>query len=104
MASEGARVIVNYKSSKKEAEEVVRAIGTNHALAIQADVSKESEVKKLVSHVVTAYGRIDVLVNNAGEIGERGWKTDVDAWRATIDANLEIKLSLLIKTCPNYLD
>ncbi len=88
IGSEGATVVVNYKSNKKEADEVVQIIGKEHAVSLQADVSKESEVIALVSGTIKKYGRIDVLINNAGEIGERGWKTDVDAWHHTIDANL----------------
>ncbi len=88
LGQEGATVVVNYKSNKLLAQEVVKTIGKEHAVAIQADVSNQSDVASLVSRVMDTYGRIDVLVNNAGEIGERGWKTDVSAWNHTIDSNL----------------
>ncbi len=102
LGSEGATVIVNYKSNRKEANEVVQIIGKDHAISIQADVSIESDVNALVSTVVKKFGRIDVLINNAGEIGERGWKTDVDAWHHTIDANLT-SAWMLIRESATYM-
>lgn len=87
-AQEGARVVVNYKSEKKKAEEVVEATGKQNCLLVRADVSTEAGVKRLVGETVKRFGRIDILVNNAGAIGERGWKTGIEAWRKTLDVNL----------------
>ena len=67
-AKEGAKVVVNYASSKEGAEKVINEIigagGT--AVAIQADVTKTAEVKRLFDEVKTNYGQLDILVNNAG--------------------------------------
>lgn len=87
-AQEGAKVVINYLKEKKKAEEVENIIGKNHCLVVQADVATEEGVKKLVKETVKKFGRIDILVNNAGAIGERGWKTGIDAWRKTLDINL----------------
>ena len=68
LAAAGAKVIVNYASGKAAAEEVVLQI-TNKggdAIALQADVSKTDEVKNLFDQAIGHYGKIDVLVNNAG--------------------------------------
>ena len=68
LAKAGARVVVNYAGSKQAAEQLVseiRAAGGN-ALALQADVSKADQVKNLFDAAIAYYGRIDVLVNNAG--------------------------------------
>ena len=68
LARQGTDVIINYRSSQKEAEAVVeeiRKIGRD-SLAIQADVSRKSEVEKMVAETVEKFGKIDVLVNNAG--------------------------------------
>ena len=89
LGREGAKVIVNYKSNKKEADEIVSLIGNSHAVAIQADVSIESEILKMVSKVSDNYGSIDVLINNAGEIIRPGdWKTNKEIWDSTLNVNL----------------
>src|SRR5438094_10646607 len=68
LAAEGASVVVNYASSMSGAEAVVKRIhdkgGT--ALAIQADVSNHGDIKRLFAETKAAYGKLDVLVNNAG--------------------------------------
>src|SRR5580704_15833067 len=68
LAADGASVVVNYASSKAGAEAVVKRIRDKggKATAVQADVSKPEEIKKLFAETKAAYGRVDVLVNNAG--------------------------------------
>lgn len=67
-AAEGAKVVVNYASSKADAEKVVRSItekgGT--AIAVQGDVAKSADVTRLFEETKKAYGKLDILVNNAG--------------------------------------
>src|SRR6476469_9860315 len=67
-ATEGASVIVNYASSKQDADRVVDEI-TKHggkAVAVQGSVAKKADVEKLFSAAEKAFGKIDILVNNAG--------------------------------------
>lgn len=68
LAAAGARVAVNYSSDKKGAERVAQTVidGGGAAIAVGADVSKPAEVARLFKEVDTAFGRLDVLVNNAG--------------------------------------
>jgi len=68
LASEGADVVVNYESSKAEAEGVVREIvaGERRAIAVQANVSHRGEVQNLFAKAEREFGRLDILVNNAG--------------------------------------
>lgn len=68
LAAEGAAVVVNYASSKAGAEKVVASIigGGGRAIAVQADVSQQSDIRRLFSETKAAFGRLDVLVNNAG--------------------------------------
>jgi 3-oxoacyl-[acyl-carrier protein] reductase len=66
-AAEGAKVVVNYASSKEGADSVVKEI-TDHggiAIAVQGDVSKEADVTRLFSATRKAFGTLDILVNNA---------------------------------------
>jgi 3-oxoacyl-[acyl-carrier protein] reductase len=91
LAASGASVAVNYASSSGAADEVVTAIEAmgGKAIAVKADVSKEDEVEALVKATKTEFGRIDVLVNNAGITRDtlllRMKLTD---WQAVIDLNL----------------
>jgi 3-oxoacyl-[acyl-carrier protein] reductase len=68
LAAEGAAVVVNYASSKAGADKVVAEITGDggRAVAVQADVSKPADVKRLFAEAKKAFGRLDVLVNNAG--------------------------------------
>lgn len=68
LAAEGAAVVVNYASSKDGAERVVKEITGKggKAIAIQGDVSKEADIARLFAETKKAYGKVDVLVNNAG--------------------------------------
>ena len=67
-AEYGAKVVVNYRSSVAQVEELLASIQNagGEAIAIQADVSREEEAKKLIDEAVKHFGRVDVLVNNAG--------------------------------------
>lgn len=86
---EGANVVVNYHMSHRDADAVVTRIGKDKAIAVGADVSRESDVTRLVQETLERWGRIDILVNNAGEIFRPGdWKSDMKTWRKTIDVNL----------------
>jgi 3-oxoacyl-[acyl-carrier protein] reductase len=66
-AKEGANVVVNYSSSKESADRVVEEIVRNggKAIAVQADISKIADIKRLFEETRKAYGRLDILVNNA---------------------------------------
>lgn len=68
LAERGADMVVNYRSSKAEAEQVVTEIQKmgRRARAVQADVSKRADVERLVGETESAFGRLDILVNNAG--------------------------------------
>jgi len=68
MAAEGAAVVVNYASSKEGADRVVSEISKNggKALAVQADISNAKDVQRLFAETKKTFGRVDVLVNNAG--------------------------------------
>lgn len=68
LAEAGANVIINYNGSKLKAEEVAKHIIKNNgkAICIQADVSKVKDAEKLFAQAVHHFGKIDILINNAG--------------------------------------
>ncbi len=68
LADEGAAVVVNYASSKQGADRVVAEITEKdgRAIAVQADMSKPADIKRLFAEAKKGFGRIDILVNNAG--------------------------------------
>jgi 3-oxoacyl-[acyl-carrier protein] reductase len=68
LGDEGAAVVVNYASSKRGADRVVAEITSKggRAVAVQADVARHADVKRLFAETKKAFGRLDVLVNNAG--------------------------------------
>ena len=68
MASDGFAVVVNYAGNAAEAEQVVDQIkkAGGKATAVQADVSNPSDVERLFRQTLETFGRVDVVVNNAG--------------------------------------
>lgn len=67
-AAEGAAVVVNYATSKDSADSVVKAIARDggKAIAVQADMAKATDVRRLFAETKKAFGTLDVVVNNAG--------------------------------------
>jgi len=95
-ALEGAKVVVTAARQKTEIAEVASRID---GAAFLADVSDKDQVRRLVDTVVSDFGRIDILVNNAARgmkfVNENFmtepkafWTADVDAWRMVIDTNV----------------
>jgi NAD(P)-dependent dehydrogenase (short-subunit alcohol dehydrogenase family) len=62
----GARVVVHYRASAGGAEAVAQAIGRDRAIAAGADLTKADDARALVARAAASFGRLDVLVNNAG--------------------------------------
>ncbi|MCU1299428.1 MAG: putative short-chain dehydrogenase/reductase [Acidobacteriaceae bacterium] len=91
LANAGCDVAVNYLHTSNEAESLVREIVSRgqRAVAIQADVSREEDVKRLVRTVEPDLGHIDILVNNAGiNPGKPLEELTLADWNETITANL----------------
>jgi len=92
LAADGADVVVNYATSKAEAESVAREIEAlgRRAEAIQADVSRRDEVRRLFDGVESAFGRLDILVNNAGQFFSAKFEEITDEqWDGIMDTNLK---------------
>lgn len=92
LASLGAHVAVNYHNNKQRAQEVVDEItqADGKAVAIQADVSVEADVQRLVQESESQFGPIDLLVNNAGIFDPVDHdETTTDIWKQTMATNLD---------------
>lgn len=90
-AKEGANVIINYKNSDLDASvayDIVSSYG-NKCMCIKADVSKDRDVKNMIDAIIAEFGKIDVLVNNAGIAidSEFGDKT-ISGWQDTMNTNV----------------
>lgn len=91
LAKEGFNVILNYNKSQQEAIEIKKQLEKQKIKIeiFKADVSKQKEVKKLVDYAIKIYGKIDILINNAG-ISQIKMFQDitVDDWNNMINSNL----------------
>lgn len=91
LAEAGAKVAVNYRKDDRRAEDFVRQVRSagGEALALAGDVSRPEEARQLVRDVVAAWGRLDVVVNNAGIWEEdRAGAGDLDTWDRTFALNV----------------
>ena len=92
LAKEGADVVVNYATSKVEAEELTSEIQSlgRRAIAVHADVSRRAEVHRMFAAVDKEFGRLDILVNNAGMFFEAKFEELTDEqWDRIMNANLK---------------
>ena len=89
--SQGAKVVINYARSSDAAEATVKEItdAGGEAIAVRANVSKSEEVDNLIKTALDKFGRIDVLVNNAGITKDTLLlRMKPEQWQAVIDLNL----------------
>ncbi len=91
LVNQGAKVVVNYARSSEAAEAIVQEITAagGEAIALQADVSQAEQVDNLIKQTLDKFGRIDVLVNNAGITKDTLLlRMKLEQWQAVIDLNL----------------
>ncbi|GAB2772370.1 SDR family oxidoreductase [Rhabdobacter roseus] len=91
MAGQGANVVINYHSGKDKAEEVLEEVEKKggKGIIVKADVSKEDAVLKLYEATLKEYGKLDVLVSNAGmQVDAPFLDMTLDQWQKVIDINL----------------
>ena len=104
LAESGITVIANYNKSEEEAKKLQQELEEqNFKLEIfKADVSKREDVKKLVEYTIEKYGKIDILINNAG-ISEYKLFTDEtdEDWDKLINTNLYSAFAMSQEVIPN---
>src|SRR4051794_9765547 len=90
-AAEGAKLILHYRKNRSQAEALRKELKDVESLVIRADLAKEAEVKKLFAATVKQFGRVDIVVANAGS-----WETrdvplhemSLKQWQQTMDGVL----------------
>ncbi len=91
-ANKGYNVVINYRKEDSEANLLREELEKNYnikALTIKADVSDENEVQNMIKLILNEFGKIDVLVNNAGiAIDKKFEERTVEDWRTTLNTNL----------------
>lgn len=91
MARAGAKVVVNYRSHREQAEEVVAAVKQvgSQAVAVQGDVADQAAVEQLVAQAVQQFGRLDIAVSNAAYSDrEVFYKAEMAGFRRTVDVTM----------------
>jgi len=108
LGSHGAKIVVNYSRSKGPAEELVQQLissGSPQAIAVQADVSDPAQAAHLIEETVKAFGRLDVLVNNAGINIDRSMKNlTAEDWDKVIKADLNSYFYTVKAALPHFME
>ena len=106
LAKKGNTIIANYNKSEKEIKELQQELEKQNIKIdiFQADISKREETKKIVNYTIQKYGKIDVLINNAGisQIKEFTQITDED-WNNMINTNLNSVFYMSQEACHNMI-
>ena len=107
MGRGGAKVVVNYSRSKESAEELVQRISEDggEAIAVQGDVSDPEQAKALIDKTIERFGRIDVLVNNAGINIDRTLKRlSIEDWDKVIQVDLNSAFYTVHAALPHMME
>ncbi len=91
LAGRGYRVVINYRTSRVQAESLARSIRGKggEALPFRADVTRERDVKRMIDRVKRSFGRLDVLINNVGDYLEKPLaRVSTEEWEEILRSNL----------------
>ena len=102
LAIQGNKVIANYNKSEEQAQSLKKE--NDNIEIYKADVSKREEVREMIQFIINKYGKIDVLINNAG-IAESKLFTDVtdEDWQKIINTNLYSAFCVTQEVVPNMI-
>jgi 3-oxoacyl-[acyl-carrier protein] reductase len=106
-AREGANVAVLYRSSEKEAKEIVAEIQGmgRKAIACKCDIASFADAERVVKEALDAFGRVDILVNNAGMNWDGVcWKMTEEQWDRVIEVNLKGYFNFTRQVAPLFKD
>lgn len=106
LAKEGLQVVANYNKSEQKAKELKEELNNQNIDVdiFKADVSKRKEVKELVTYTLNKYGKIDVLINNAGISEYKIYTDETDEdWNRVINTNLYSAFIMSQEVIPNMI-
>jgi len=106
LGGSGAKVVVNYSRSKDQAEDLVNRLEQTgaQAVAVRADMADAAQAAMLIDKTVTSFGRIDVLVNNAGITVDRTLKNlTTDDWEQVVQINLNSCFYTVKAALPHFM-
>lgn len=105
LAESGANVAINYQKHSEKDQEMVNAIEAwgDKGFVVEADVANFEDAEKMVREVITKFGGLDILINNAG-INRDGviWKMSEQQWDQVIDTNLKGCFNYIRTTAPIF--
>lgn len=107
LANKGINVVINYYNSEQKAIELKNELKDNNNLVeiFKADVSKREEVKKLVKFTLDTFGRIDILINNAGIAEYKLFTEETDEdWERVINTNLYSAFAMCQEVVPTMIN
>lgn len=102
LAKQGAKVVINYSSDAAPAEELVARLGAENAIAVKADAGSVKEIERLVQTTVDRFGKIDIVVANAGIMPMRDLEsTTEEDFDRTVGLNVKGPYFLVQKAAPH---
>ncbi len=99
MAKRGATIGINYRANDKEAEQTLQELGGEGHQLFKSDISKDGAAQELIEKVISEFGKIDVLVNNAGVAILHDTATDFNTWREVWQQTLNTNLIAVADLC-----
>lgn len=111
LSQQGYNIIINYYKNKSLAEDIVSDIGSDHAIAIQADVTNRNDIDHLIEQATQYFGKIDVVINNAlvgfkFDPTQQKSFTDLawDDYQQQIDGTLKAAFNVTQSVMPQFLE
>lgn len=111
LSQQGYNIIINYYKNKSLAEDLVSDIGSDHAIAIQADVTNRNDIDHLIEQATQYFGKIDVVINNAlvgfkFDPTQQKSFTDLawDDYQQQIDGTLKAAFNVTQSVMPQFLE
>jgi acetoacetyl-CoA reductase len=107
LAKNGVKIVINYNSNSAAADKMVAEIKEigGDAYAVQADVSVIADAENLINETVKHFGKVDILINNAGITRDSTFKKlSEEDWRKVIDVNLNSVYNTTSKALPHLLE